>query len=168
MHIHDTASLRERFWAKVDKNGPIVRPELGPCWLWTAGLNGSGYGQITVKINEGIWRPLAAHRVSYALAYGDPPPDQPWTLHHCDVRRCVRPDHLFAGVRLDNIADAVSKQRHSHGRGRPAAKLSEDQVRAIRAIPDGAMSQPEIAEIYSVSRSVIEHIRLGKAWKHVQ
>ena len=30
--------LGERFWSKVDKNGPIPshRPELGPCWIWIA------------------------------------------------------------------------------------------------------------------------------------
>jgi hypothetical protein len=29
----------ERFWSKVDRNGPVPehRPELGPCWVWTAG-----------------------------------------------------------------------------------------------------------------------------------
>jgi hypothetical protein len=37
----------ERFWAKVDKNGPIpaYRPDLGPCWLWTASKRADGYGQ---------------------------------------------------------------------------------------------------------------------------
>ena len=35
------STLEERFWRKVDKNGPIPehRPELGPCWVWTAGTN---------------------------------------------------------------------------------------------------------------------------------
>lgn len=28
-------TYEQRFWAKVDKNGPVVRPELGPCWIWT-------------------------------------------------------------------------------------------------------------------------------------
>jgi hypothetical protein len=29
-------TLEERFWEKVDKNGPVPahRPELGPCWVW--------------------------------------------------------------------------------------------------------------------------------------
>jgi hypothetical protein len=38
-------SLPERFWKKVDKNGPVPahRPELGPCWLWTGALVGRGY-----------------------------------------------------------------------------------------------------------------------------
>ena len=24
-----------RFWANVNKKGPVVRPELGRCWVWT-------------------------------------------------------------------------------------------------------------------------------------
>ena|ERR1700694_1946906 len=32
-----------RFWLKVNQNGPVPehRPELGPCWVWTAALEGS-------------------------------------------------------------------------------------------------------------------------------
>src|SRR5687767_3489091 len=39
-----------RFWAKVNKNGPIPehRPDLGPCWLWTAALT-KGYGQFRLN-----------------------------------------------------------------------------------------------------------------------
>lgn len=25
-----------RFWTKVDKNGPTLQVDLGPCWVWTA------------------------------------------------------------------------------------------------------------------------------------
>src|SRR6478609_5365672 len=42
-------SFRDRFWKKVDKNGPIPahRPELGPCWIWTGWIcSGTGYGGI--------------------------------------------------------------------------------------------------------------------------
>src|SRR5690348_8449196 len=39
-------SSLDRFWAKVDKNGPVpeYRPDLGPCWLWTASTRPSGHG----------------------------------------------------------------------------------------------------------------------------
>jgi hypothetical protein len=169
MQIHDTPSLRVRFWSKVNRNGPVPahRPELGPCWVWTAGLT-DGYGQFQVRIVGGGWMPVGAHRVSYALAHDGCLLIGPVICHACDYRPCVRPDHLFEGTRLDNVADAVAKSRHCHGVRRPFAKLTEDDVRAIRAIPPGTVSQSEIARRYSISRSVIEHIRLGKAWKHVQ
>lgn len=37
----------QRFWAKVNKDGPIPihRPDLGQCWVWT-GESRHGYGFI--------------------------------------------------------------------------------------------------------------------------
>lgn len=35
-------SSEQRFWPKVDKNGPLWNGT--PCWLWTAAQDGRGYG----------------------------------------------------------------------------------------------------------------------------
>lgn len=170
MQIDDSASQRARFWAKVDRNGPIPahRPELGPCWVWTASVRHDGYGNFQVRVLAGGVLPVGAHRVAYAFDHGGMLLTRAMICHACDNRPCVRPDHLFAGSRLENAADAVAKGRHCHGERRPAAKLTEAQVREIRAIPRGTLSQSEIARRYSISRSVIENILLGKAWRHVQ
>jgi hypothetical protein len=32
-------------------------------------------------------------------------------LHRCDVKACVRPDHLFLGNQSDNLSDAALKGR---------------------------------------------------------
>ncbi len=42
-------AVHQRFWAKVDKNGPVSAhaPSLGQCWLWT-GCVLNGYGQFVV------------------------------------------------------------------------------------------------------------------------
>src|SRR5208282_3495744 len=36
-HGETTEPRERRFWAHVDKNGPVPphRPALGPCWVWT-------------------------------------------------------------------------------------------------------------------------------------
>jgi hypothetical protein len=52
----------ERFVEKIDYNGPTIRPELGPCHLWT-GKRQYGkfpYGQFYYR---GRW--VAAHRFIY-------------------------------------------------------------------------------------------------------
>lgn len=87
---HDM-TLAERFWTKVDKNGPVSgwRPELGPCWVWTRGKTGDGYGAFSIGDGEMD----LAHRWSYANEVG-PIPEGAELDHLCRNRACVRPDHL--------------------------------------------------------------------------
>ncbi len=94
-------TVAERVWAKVDKNGPVPehRPELGPCWLWTASLNKTtGYGQFA--ISHGVQ--VQTHRYSYELA-NESVPEKHDVHHECHVRRCVNPAHLSALSRSDNL-----------------------------------------------------------------
>lgn len=97
----------ERFWAKVNKDGPIPAhvPELGPCWVWTAALHRRGYGWF--RFNG---TPTLAHRVSWELTNG-PIPDGLQVLHKCDNKPCERPDHFFLGTDADNMADKTAKGR---------------------------------------------------------
>jgi len=87
----------ERFWSKVDKNGPVpaYRPDLGQCWVWTAGTS-KGYG----KFWDG--RRSQAHRFSYEMHRGAIP-DGLDLDHLCRVRNCVNPDHLEPVTRAENI-----------------------------------------------------------------
>jgi hypothetical protein len=91
------ASTEERFWSKVDRSGT--------CWLWTASLTKGGYGQ--------FWFPpkrVDAHRASWMIANG-PIPAGMCVCHDCDNPRCVRPDHLFLGTKLENTHDIIRKGR---------------------------------------------------------
>jgi hypothetical protein len=88
MRPHDTTA--GRFWAKVNKDGPVPtnQPDLGPCWLWTATLNTSGYGH--------IWtgdRYVLAHRWAYISLRGPISADVEID-HLCQVKRCVNPGHM--------------------------------------------------------------------------
>src|ERR1035437_6155952 len=90
--------LPERFWAKVDRNGPVPahRPELGPCWVWEAGHERHGYGRVG-------WGAAAmlAHRWAYREAHGSIP-ELPLD-HLCVNPPCVRPSHLEAVPQRENM-----------------------------------------------------------------
>lgn len=96
----------ERFERKVDKNGPIIYPHLGPCEVWTALRSRAGYGKFKFGKEQ------LATRSAWILYVG-PIPDGMNLLHKCDNPPCVRIDHLFLGTIADNSKDMVSKGRHA-------------------------------------------------------
>jgi len=135
-------TTEERFWAKVDKQGPIPahRPELGPCWPWTGAVpKRSGYGRFNTGVKRaGHWVVVNAHRYSWKLHNG-PVPDGLCVLHRCDNKPCVRPDHLFVGTKGDNNRDMVAKGRHWRQAGRQGSVGADGQspVRPMATPADG-------------------------------
>lgn len=166
--------LEARFWEKV----ALLETDRG-CWEWEAGVGTSGYGKIGAGgAGEGT---LHAHRVAWELVNG-PIPAGLHICHRCDNRLCVNPSHLFTGTSADNIADMHSKGREargfSHGtRTRPEAirkgvahhmaKLTEVQVREIRAMYQTQPSYGAIAKRMGVSETSIRYIIARKTWRHV-
>jgi HNH endonuclease len=86
-------SMEERYWQKVDREGPMPLkcPELGPCWIWTAAKSTSGHGSFNRGPDGGFW--IRAHRLAYELIVG--PIASGRELHHrCETPPCVNPAHL--------------------------------------------------------------------------
>ena len=153
-------SLIERLLANVEKHD-------GGCWLWTRST-AKGYGTIRIGGNER--KMVRVHRVSYEHFVG-PIPNGLFVCHKCDVRHCVNPDHLFVGTNSDNVQDCVKKGRlitpNLRGEAHGSAKLTEDDIRAIRILAQSDKTQKSIAIHFGVSRGLIWHILNGKRWGHV-
>jgi hypothetical protein len=90
--------ISERFWAKVDRDGPTAF-DMGPCWLWTASIvSTTGYGQFGVAKGS----TATAHRWAWESVNG-PVPQGLQLDHLCRVRACVRPDHLEPVTQRENL-----------------------------------------------------------------
>lgn len=149
-----TASVEDRLWSKV-----IRHPT--DCWIFTGCDNGYGYGLLQVGRAA-----LKAHRLAYESANGPIPPGS-LVCHTCDNRKCVRPSHLFLGTHADNNADMIQKGRAVYPKGEKhgCAKLTEDQVRVIRAHRGRGLTA--LAKGYGISYCTIKFIRSGRLWKHL-
>lgn len=149
--------FEDRFWEYVDKSAN--------CWNWTGAVQGEPPHETGVL--RVLGRSLRAYRVSWEINYG-PIPSGMCVCHHCDNRRCVRPEHLFLGTQLDNIADAKSKGRMrngaaiNNGEGHYKTILTFEQVRDVL---DSLKSNTELGREFGVSRVTIYRIRAGKNWQ---
>ncbi len=165
-----------RFWPKVKKSDG--------CWEWQGKPNPDGYGAFYLGRDEyGKRRSTPAHRASWLIHHGEIPVGLE-VLHTCDVRHCVRPDHLFLGTQKQNIQDALAKGRMATGdrhgqrlhpesvaRGEHSgkSKLTEEQVREIRYLKNVKRIKAEVlADRFGVYVTRIYKIANGSEWKHVQ
>ncbi len=150
-------SLKERFWAKVDKSGD--------CWLWLAGKDPGGYGRI--RFERKNWK---AHRVAWILTKGIIPRGL-CVLHRCDTPACVRSSHLWLGTKEENWADMRRKGRgvnppvHS-GETHHKAKVTEDDVRRMRSLyPE--FNYTELGQMFGVSNVQATNIVTRKHWANI-
>ena len=164
--------VKKEFWSNVRKlkNG---------CWEWTGSRHKrGGYGMLHGQRPDGRDCFVKCHHVAWELVNGEIS-DGLWVLHDCDNPPCCNPTHLFLGTQFDNMADCTAKGRHglqSHperaarGEENAAAKLTEEQVRQIRAryvkgkIGCGSTT---LAKEFGVSKSAVKRILNRKQWAHV-
>jgi hypothetical protein len=146
----------ERFWPKVVKSDG--------CWEWSGAINPFGYGLFQIGHGDPHYR--GAHRVSWQMHNG-PIPDGKLVCHHCDNRRCVRPDHLFLGTIQDNIRDRDAKARQARGERSASSKLTKDQVVEIRHRHRAGAKIRDLAIEFRMSYPAISDITGGRKWRHL-
>lgn len=152
------------FWSKVDKSAD--------CWNWRAYKDRDGYGIFGIK----HLAQFKAHRLSLMLS-GVAIPKGYVVMHHCDNPSCVNSAHLKPATVAENNKDKQNKRRQSFPKGtaNAGAKLTDDQVRDIRARArvgsrvgyNNGSNIKEIAAEYNVIPETVRLIARGITWDHI-
>jgi hypothetical protein len=158
----------ERFWSKVDKNGPIIIDT--PCWIWTSYTTGEKRAAFSYKGKN-----VRASRFAWELTYGSIPKGL-LACHKCDNSLCVNPNHLFLGTHKDNTWDMINKGRSrlhkfppgfaKRGEEANCVILKKEQVDFIKKLyASGKYSQRDLAFLFKTVQQNIWAIVNNKTWK---
>lgn len=149
-HFSDTQWLIDR----VDYIGD-------DCLTWPFKMRPNGYGEI--RQTDGTR--MAASRYMCVLVNGGPPDPSYQAAHSCGNGHlgCVNPRHLRWATRLENEADKRIHGTLMLGEDHPASKLTESDVRQIRAL-QGTMTHAGIASLFGIARSTVGLIVNRKNW----
>jgi predicted DNA-binding protein (UPF0251 family) len=133
----------ENFWSRVEK------ADESHCWEWQGRMSTNGYGRYYAN-RKAFW----AHRYSYEQVNGKIPEGRE-ICHKCDNKKCVNPNHLYAGTHSQNMRDA-------HERGQLRGYLSdEDKQEICRLYSTGEYSEQQLAERYGVARPTIARVAIS-------
>ena len=116
-----------------------------PCVEWTGARDRAGYGRESRRTN-GYQR--FAHRAAWEDARG-PIPDGMHVLHKCDNPGCVNLDHLWLGT---------------HGELNGTAKLTSEQVAAIRYLRHSGALLRDLSAEFGVHVATISRIARNERW----
>lgn len=133
------------------------------CVIGNGTADKDGYVRIGIGTKSDVKR-YGAHRLAYRLFIGDVKGCQV-VMHTCDNPSCINPKHLRLGSHDDNMRDMAAKKRKEWGAEHYNAKLTEEQVRSIRA--DKRLHK-EIAADYGISRATVTNIRARRIWQHLE
>lgn len=142
----------------------LAEPNENGCRAWMAARDWDGYGKVTVNgvpkrathavwfLNTGHW-PAAGEIIAHVV---------------CDWPPCCEFSHLSLTDLRGNVDDMLSKNRQARGERQWQAKLTADDVAAMRAkYAAGGVSMPALAAEYGVSYATARSAINGEHWKHV-
>ncbi len=156
-------------WEKVE-----IRAD-NECWPWLGYTNntraGQRYGRLDIMGFKGVY----AHRAVYmATNPGEITLDKrdgKCVLHKCDNGNCCNPTHLYVGTHLQNMRDKVERGRSKWCKDStkaPRAKLTRDDVIAIRRQKKEGATVRALALLYEVSMSTISGCLYGRHYQDIQ
>lgn len=122
------------------------------------------HGYIVYHLRDGEERHVRTGHELVLAAFVGPRPDGKETLHANGDRADNRLENLRYGTRLENRDDSRRAGTLAKGERIAQAKLTADQVLAIRAARG---THEKIAAVFGVSRRQVGRIRARELWRHV-
>jgi hypothetical protein len=156
-HTDDTRTPPGSTRAMVAMAAAFVGEE---CLEWTLKRYGNGYGAATREGHEG--RTTTASRLVCIAAHGAPPFPRAEAAHSCGNKWCVNPGHLRWATHRENEADKIAHGTRLRGERSGTAKLTEAQVREIRAL-EGLATKSNIAARFGLHPEYVPLI-----WRRVR
>lgn len=156
-----TQNFFERHGGKIEFGSP------SGCWLWSAAMDGAGYGSVGAR-----GKVRSAHREAFEAEHGENSAVGLVVRHRCDTPLCVNPSHLELGTVADNNRDRDERGRHValKGENHGLSKLTKADVLSIRAeYVHGSreFGQCALARRFGVAQSLISQTVHRKTWKHI-
>ena len=135
--------------------------ETDDCILWPyADFGGNGYPQLRLG-----GRTLRVHAEVCRRIHGERPTRRHQAAHSCRVTRCINARHLRWATPKQNEDDKRAHGTHNHaGEKNPRAKLSAQDVAAIRERHQPRRNTQALAAEFGVSDTTIRHIATGVTW----
>lgn len=127
-----------------------------------------GYHQVSISPEPYKGVTMKVHRLVAEAFLGISPADRREVNHKDGNKSNNCADNLEWSNRSDNISHAYKNRLRSvpYGESNPNAKLTDDDVRAIRK-SRGKIRQVDLAKKYGVPQTAISSVQLGKSWSHV-
>ena len=144
-----TAEDWGRLWSRVDTSAGAEA-----CWPWQAAKTPKGYP----RFGDTDY----VHRLVLELHSGT---TGPVACHSCDNPSCCNPCHLFWGSHRDNSQDMVAKSRSTRGEKHGNARLTADQVAAIRKAQSDGERRRSVAARFGISIGTVGNIWRGETWR---
>lgn len=134
------------------------------CWVWT-GWTANRYPMI-----ELFHKPIRVNRLIAWLHLGYNGERDLEVCHRCNIKECIKPDHLYLASHRQNIRDAERDGlvRHLYGENHPRAKLNQNDVMDILWLLDHGKRAADLARTYGVDKSAISLIKRGINWKYLR
>lgn len=129
------------------------------CWIWQQSTR-EGYGRL---VRHGkSWN---AHVFSFT-ALIRPVADGEQINHHCHVRACCNPEHLYAGSQSENMRDMQRAGRSNYLRGGKNGNSQINDQTAMEIYCSTGIAR-KVAELHGVSISLVYAIRKKQVWRHI-